>query len=290
MDPRPLPPALQGTAFTILGGTVAGVSKSRMLRSDLSRPTYGVRRDGPATTLSELAAATALALPGDVAFCFSTAAGLLDLPLPTDPHPPLHVMRPSSLIRIRRAGCVGHVGLERRELTTTSGLRLVGAADTWVDLADLPLDDLVVLGDAIAGRHGGTGPLAQAVARRGRVPQRVRGALALTRVGSASPMESRTRLVFHRAGLPEPELNAPLTDDGDEWIATGDFVWRRQRVVAEYQGASHFADFESGDRDIARRLLVQDHGWRYVELTKRDVFERGRRETLVARLGRLLRE
>ncbi|MDQ2757668.1 MAG: hypothetical protein M3Y71_14090 [Actinomycetota bacterium] len=288
MDPRPLPPVLRGEAFTILGGTVGGVSKSRMLRDDLARPTYGVRRDGPPSTLTELATATALALPPDVAFSHATAAGLLNLPLPSEVGAPLHVMRTSGRNRIRRAGCVGHLGLERRELLIQSGLTLVSPADTWADLADLPLDDLVVLGDAIASRGASTDPLVKAVARRGRVPHRSRSALSLVRVGSASPMESRSRLVFIRAGLPEPELNAAVTDDGDEWIATGDFVWRRRRVMAEYQGEYHFADFDQGDRDITRRLLAQDHDWRYVEITKRDIFETVRRRAMIQRLRRLL--
>lgn len=288
MDPRPLPPLLRGEAFTILGGTVAGVSKARMLRGDLSRPTYGVRRDGPPSDLTELVTATALALPPDVAFSHTTAAGLLALPLPSDAGAPLHVMRTSGRTRIRRAGCVGHLGLERRELAIHSGLTVVSPADTWVDLADLPLDDLVVLGDAIASRDRSTDSLVKAIARRDRCPQRSRAALALIRVGSASPMESRSRLVFIRAGLPEPELNAPVTDDHDEWIATGDFVWRRRRVMAEYQGAYHFGDFEQGDRDITRRLLAQDHDWRYVEITKRDIFETARRRAMIQRLKRLL--
>jgi len=290
MNPRPLPPALRGQAFTILGGTVAGVSKSRMLRSDLARPTYGVRRDGPPTTFTDLAAAVALALPPDVAFCYSTAAGLLDLPLPSDAGPPLHVMRTSEHTRIRRTGCVGHVGLERRELTFHSGLTLVSPADTFVDLADLPLDDLVILADAIATRDSSTESLVKAVARRDRVPARARAALALARVGSASPMESHSRLVFQRAGLPDPELNATLTDESGGWIATGDFVWRRQRVVVEYQGAHHFGDFDSGDRDITRRLLAEDNHWRYVEITKRDVFDEKRRHTMITRLRRWLVE
>ena len=290
MDLRPLPPSLQGRAFTILGGTNEGVSKSRMLRGDLSRPTHGVRSHGEPSTLLELAAATALALPPDVAFSHATSAGLRHLPLPQEAWKPLHVIRTSDHQRIRRKGCRGHLGLERRQLSLVEGLRAVSVHDTWVDLADLDLDDLVVLGDAIAARDGSVEGLTAALDRLERVPHRLRSAAGLVRVGSESPMETRSRLVFVRGGLPEPELNASIFDLDGEWIARADFLWRQARVIGEYQGAFHFGDFERGDADIGRRLLLQDQGYRFVEITKRDVFEAARRHTLVRRLARMLAE
>ena len=69
-------------------------------------------------------------------------------------------------------------------------------------------------------------------------------------------METRARLMFVDAGFPEPEVNAPLTDAAGEWIAEGDLVWHRQRLVGEYQGEQH-ADRRRRSADAFRRGLVE---------------------------------
>ena len=71
-------------------------------------------------------------------------------------------------------------------------------------------------------------------------------------------------------------------------MCRGDFVWRDKKVIAEYQGSHHFGSFERGDDDIARRLLVEDDDWKYVELTKLDVFNPARRMGMLRRLARYL--
>jgi hypothetical protein len=167
------------------------------------------------------------------------------------------------------------------------GLLLTSLEDTWCDLGEvLELDDLVVVGDAVARRLADATPLGNALLRRVRPRGAValRAALGLIRVGSDSPMESRCRLVFHRAGLPEPELNAVITHPGGGFLCRSDFVWRERRVLAEYQGRDHFESFRRGDDDISRRLLLEDDGWKYVEMTKRDYYHPARRAALVGRL------
>ena len=160
--------------------------------------------------------AFALALPDDVAFSHVTAARLLELPTPHPWHPTeqLHVMRRSDRPPIERRGTVPHRGLERRSTVLVDGLLLTDPVDTWCDLASLlPLDDLVAAGDALLAERHGLRPkdLARAVAdRRGRGVRPLRQALALVRVGSASPWESKARVAFSLWGLPEPELNVDL--------------------------------------------------------------------------------
>lgn len=243
--------------------------------ADLARPTYAVRTVTPPVTLTDLARATSVGLP---------------LPRELE-RGPLHVMRATHRPRIRRAGCEPHKGLESRDVVRVQGLSVTAPAETWCDLAEtLALDDLIVLGDAVARRAGDVRPLAEAVARRSR-PRgagRMRHALGLVRSGSDSAMETRSRLIFVRAGLPEPELNAAIRDENGEWLATSDFVWRAHRVIGEYQGEVHFGDFERGDSDICRRLLIEDHDWKYLEITRHDVFRAGRRHLMLARLVHLL--
>jgi hypothetical protein len=55
-------------------------------------------------------------------------------------------------------------------------------------------------------------------------------------------METTARLLFRRGGVPEPELNAVVSDAAGEWLAFGDFLWRARRVVAEFDGDFHRTD------------------------------------------------
>lgn len=68
-------------------------------------------------------------------------------------------------------------------------------------------------------------------------------------------METRARLTFVDSGFPEPEVSSPLTDPTGEWLAEGDLVWRRQRVVGEYQG-EHHAGRRQRSEDALRRATL----------------------------------
>lgn len=208
---------------------------------------------------------------------------------------------------VRRDGCIGHRGLERRRVVQhPSGVAVTSLADTWVDLGEvldrgLGLDDLVVAGDVVArlldkalGEGNGV-PLMRAtldarVRPRGKIM--LGQALALVSPRAKSPMETRARLMFHRGGLPIPELNVAVEfEDGDGngagWMLEGDFVWRGQRVVGEYQG-KHHGDIGQRAVDVARRHLAEDEGWTFVEIFARDVYTRPKRIAMLRRLGRAL--
>ncbi|WP_406829957.1 hypothetical protein ABEG17_13255 [Pedococcus sp. KACC 23699] len=207
-------------------------------------------------------------------------------------HRPLHVMRPSSRNPIERPETRPHLGLESRQVVILRGLRVVSIVDTWVDLAALlGVEDLVVVGDRIARLAGSLEPLHHALARRAtsRGPRGIRAlkeAIAWVRLGADSPMETRSRLLFCRHGLPEPEINVPvMTANGAGFLCRGDFVWRDKKVIGEYQGGHHFGSFARGDKDISRRLLLQDDGWKYVELTRSDHTNPARRWALLQRLA-----
>ena len=252
----PLPPSLMGRPFPVRQAIAEGVPLRRTLHASLDRPHHGARAPWPPRTLGQATTALAVALPTPWAWSHDTAAEMLGLPIPTpwEPGRPLHVTRPSTTTRVRRPGVRGHIGLESRATITVAGMPVVHPVPTWCDLAGvLPLIDAVILGDAIAGRGASTTdqllgdtPLArltqEARTRAGmRGARRLRAAIALVRDGSRSPMETRARLCFIGAGLPEPELNGEIHEDG-QWIATADFVWRAQRLIVEYQGDHHRTD------------------------------------------------
>ncbi|HEY7720139.1 MAG TPA: hypothetical protein VH915_15345 [Pedococcus sp.] len=289
----PLPAELTSRAFTTSEALGLEVGAKRLRSVDLCRPLHGVRSATPPAEVAALATAARLVLPSDTAFSHCTAAALhgLSLPRVREHVEPLHVMRATRRNPVDRPTVLPHRGLETRTTVTVRGLPLVGLADTWCDLGELlGHDDLVVLGDQVANRLGSVEPLRESLAARVRPRGAVRLRLALRwiRVGSGSPMETRTRLLFGRAGLPEPELNVEIGHSDGGFLCRADFAWREKRVIGEYQGSAHFADFSRGDDDISRRLLAEDSAWKYIEVTKTDYFNPARRHAMLTRFARYL--
>lgn len=296
-----MPPELGRRAFTVSEGHALGLGEGRLRHRDLSRPTHGVRQAGADPQRAELtllAEAVSLVLPAGSAFSHMTAARILGLPVPQRwaPAEPIDVMNVSSAPMIRRTGCKGHRGLESRRVVRRGGLQVVSPEDTWCDLAStgsLDLDDVIVLGDAVVHHRRGI-PLSQLAEAVGRRPgwrgrRLMDEALAQLRPRNNSPMETRARLFFLRGGLPEPELNVVINDrDSGQWLSESDFVWREQRVVAEFDGDHHRTDRRQWQNDVARRENLQDEGWDFVQLTYASVMVHPRNQATLRRLRRLL--
>ena len=292
-----LPEPMRIQPFTVAELRDAGLPPSRLRHRSLHIPTRAVRSVHPVDTLLQRAAAFAKVLPADVAFSHATAAVLLGLPMPDrfEKSVVLDVMRDSSRTPIRRKLCVGHRGLESRTVTAVSGLRVVAPGDTWADLGDLvrrglTVDDLVVAGDAVVAMLRPTdATLAEVLVAR----SRLRGVLALeealrlVRPGVRSPMESRARLMFHRAGFPPPEVNAVIRDSHGGWLLEGDLVWRGQRVIGEYQGADH-GSIRRRSADSSRTTRAEGEGYRVLEVYAEDVFRGARRRACLLRFAREL--
>lgn len=300
-----------------------GLTDAQWRARGLRRVTRSVRATVELATLADRCRAFALALPDDVVFSHLTAARLWDLPLPrwAEECSDLDVLRETARPAIERRGCRGHRGLEARGTAQVRGLPVTSLADTWVDLAEVRrprtfgVDDLVVLAD-VALMHWATVVAVapgeeewQAVSRweetrigvqsrpdhrdrlraaldartRPRGAVRLRQALADARVGSRSPMETRSRLLVVRAGLPEPELNVAISGHGG-WLLEGDLVWRRERVIAEYQG-EHHGGRRRRSMDEARRALAEDEAWTVVEIYAEDHHHPPRRRALLRRLA-----
>ncbi|QKE83861.1 hypothetical protein [Arthrobacter sp. NEB 688] len=260
----------------------------------------------PADLVAQMRAC-APGLADGVAFSHVTAARWWRLPLPSDLEQldGLDVMTRSGSGQPLRRGLRGHRGVESRAVVRDGSVVLVEVADTWCDLGDLGrrrlgVEDLVVAGDAAVTRIDeaagvtraesvGRQVLAETLRRRVRPRGAValRQALLLVRPGVRSAQESRTRVVFHEAGLPEPEVNAVIADRAGCWLAEGDLVWRQQRVVAEYQGEVH-ADRRRRSADASRRGLLVDEGWSVHEVWAEDLASWGRRAALVLRVRRSL--
>lgn len=260
----------------------------------LITPTRGLRTPGLSPGVQAHAAAYALVLPDPWAFSHSTAARLHGLPLPRrwSPAEPLDVMRPHGS-SVRRSGVRTRHGLENRRPVLRQGLPLTDVPTTWADLAaELSLDDLVVLGDAaLASRHARvTHRDLRAAHERlagGRGSRRRGQALDLVRRGSASPGETRARLLFLRAGLPEPELNVEV-GDAHRRVARVDFLWAAQKVVVEYEGDQHRTDRSQWQWDVHRTRELEALGFRVIRMTAADLHDPIRRDPLLRLLRSLL--
>ena len=266
----------------------------------LVRPTRGVRSLRMPRTLAERARGVLPVLPPDAAFSHVTAAALLGLPLSyaMEEDGRLHVSSRLDTRRMRRPGVVAHRCLHPRSRDTAEGLPVVGLADTWMDLGELVgrgkpvgLDDLIVVGDAIATRLESVGPLREALMRRVRPRGKVTllEALQEIRVGSASPRETLARLMLVRCGLPEPLLNHPVCDEAGNLLGYADLLWKEQRVAGEYQGEQFHAGEEERARDERRRRGFERHaGLQVEEIWKADMASRSEREACVLRFARAL--
>ncbi|WP_460475589.1 hypothetical protein [Brachybacterium huguangmaarense] len=99
----------------------------------------------------------------------------------------------------------------------------------------------------------------------------LREALALVRVGSDSPAESRLRLALAPAGLPEPLANVPAAESGTA-LGVPDLHWPEWRVCLEHEGPHHLRPAQLA-RDIARAERRHRHGWIEVRTTSADLRE-----------------
>ncbi len=311
MRPRPLPDSLATGPFSTARARELGLAKARLTRRDLVHPTRGAHSLVAPVSLADRARAWAQGLPPRRAYSHVTAGRLLELPMPRALQAladagDLHVMSETPDGQINRPGVTGHRGLELRQTEDVSGVQVVALADTWCDLATLGprligVEDLVVIGDHVARvlderagavvRPGsvtspGVRALHEALGRRVRPRGKVmvRQALELVRPRAGSPMESRARLMFVRAGFPEPLLNAAILDEGGERLAEGDLVWPDRRLIGEYQGAVH-GDIKRRSADSARAHLLAEHRWTVEELFAEDVYQRPRRISALRRFA-----
>lgn len=250
-----------------------------MRAGDLARPYPGVRlHESAVLSLDTTAMAFHQRMLPDQFFSHVTAARLHGLPLPSRfdrDAATLHVSAIAPAQCPRLEGVLGHrlkagsVRVVHRE-----GLPLAAPVDTWCQLAALlGLDELIMVGDALVRRHQpfATMPeLRSAVARYAghRGARRLREALEWVRPRVDSPKETELRLLLLRQGLPEPEVNGVIVDEFGIKIATGDLVFRRYRVLAEYDGGHHRTDEEQYHWDVDRLDAIMAAGWRVVRINK----------------------
>ncbi|WIB78103.1 DUF559 domain-containing protein [Curtobacterium sp. MCPF17_002] len=298
MHPRPLPPSLRNRAFDVRAADRAGVSRQRLRRSDLVRPTRSIRwaRERPPDAVRRIRALRPILLPGQFVSHVS-AAVLWGLPVPVAEDAPVHVTSLMPAAQPRRVGVVGHrLTPDRAAVADRWGLPASTPAALWVDCgAVLTVDELVVLGDAIVTEprcRTTIDDLRRALARAGARAgvRRLRAAVEQVRVGAGSPQETRARLAIVRRGLPEPELQVEIRDAAGCFVGRVDLAYRRERIVIEYEGDQHRTDAEQWGRDLRRYREFERLGWAVVRWSRSDLARHvdgavGHLRSLLARRG-----
>lgn len=183
----------------------------------------------------------------------------------------------------RRPGVAGHriaQAVDGAEII--GGLRVASPIEAWIQSAPLlTLDELIIVGDALAGRwsrfeRARRQPLELleravrgATGRPG--VSSLREAFDLVRPRVESPRETRLRLLVVRSGLPEFEINVPVRDERGRFVGRPDGQYARHRVAVEYQGDVHRVDRAGWRADIRRRERFEGGGWRVSWATDDDL-------------------
>jgi len=122
------------------------------------------------------------------------------------------------------------------------------------DLASrLPLIEAVVVADEALHRR---------LLRLDQLPESV---AELAEPATESPMESRLRMILVLAGLPRPRVQVSL---GDPFIARADLFYPDQKLVIEYDGATH-RDSLAADNRRQNRLI--NAGFKILRFTASDL-------------------
>ena len=278
---------LHGAAIRTSDHADFDTSRARLRSKDVQHPFTAVSSLGLdlESILDVCRAYEPLLRPGE-AFSHSTAALLFGAPLPHAAADirPLHVLSPD-VTRARTVDTIGHRSASAFPIALRYGLPVVTAPDMWIQVAGmLRREDLAAVGDyLVTGRrfgHASEGPLCDlgdlvaAVHRNtGRRGLRAaRWAVDLIRVGAASRPESLLRLLIVAAGLPEPEIGPAVAVARGTIVLHPDLAYPDLRIAIEYEGSGH-RNADRWERDIERRELFEDAGWRVIRVTKQGLFD-----------------
>lgn len=279
-----LPAALISAPFRVDQALTHGVTRRRLRAGDLLSPFRGVRTVSEVNSLeARCRALQPILVPGKQYFSHSTAARIWGIPLPSELERDdrLHVSNRERRATPRR-GVISH------EVVTPKGVRIVGGlpvstpTDAWCELAAtqlpsgrlLTLDELIVAGDWLVSWPqpiATVGEIERALERfrAARGIRMLRQAWREMRAGSASPRETRLRLLVCRApqGFPTPELNQRISLPGGR-ITHGDLMFVEYRVLLEYDGGQHRTDETQFLRDVDRMNALALAGWHVVRVHK----------------------
>jgi hypothetical protein len=282
----PLPVEFSRRPFAVGDARAAGIGEGRLRGKDLERPFHGVRSAGGSRdTLLALCRAYEPRLTPSQFFSHWTAAQLWLAPLPYDfdPTENLHVATRAPRRAPRSRFITGHqVTDPLATVRLRFGLPTADPATTWLQLArTLNEANLVAVADHLVlspvfAEAPEVRPYLTLEELRSRVTaysgpgsRRAAAAVERVRLGVESRPETLVRLMIVDAGMPEPEINPEVWSDEGEWLGRGDMVFRRWKVLVEYDGDQHRTNTAQYEKDMARRERFRRAGWDGVYIRKR---------------------
>lgn len=269
---RPRPDSIRARAFTVAEAKALGLTR-RMLQSKrfvmIHRGIY-VAADLE-LTLDVLVRADLLALPPDTCVSHTTALHWLGVNIgPTQPRH--YSTNTSSQTRLNNVVLHRRIGTLHPRIL--DGVRVLGPDRTLVDCGTLlNRVDLVRAGDWLV-RHGLTSPTVvrdYSSSRHLDGVVRTRASALHVRPRVDSVRETDLRLTLVACHLPEPETNVEIRDDAGRFLARSDLVYRRWKIVIEYDGWYHERSAAQRSKDIHRRERLEKVGWRVIVIVSTDM-------------------
>lgn len=233
-------------------------------------------------------------------FGMTTSLTLQSIPVPSHCALDLDVLHTVSSVkdkrlRTRRPSMQAHTWKPLVQADNVRINRHVYALDlihTWAQLAPhVPLESLVSLGDSILHAQSITSSRSfpgsdgdhDSVRRRFittitslprfRAKPQCLLALTLIRANVASPMESKSRMVLLKHGIPSPSTGYTVPDARFVSGATMtlDMAWPEYQMAVEYDGDHHRTDKAQWRRDQEKREWLRNRGWTVIIATGADV-------------------
>jgi hypothetical protein len=269
--------SLQGGVVTWGQCLNAGLTESQV-RTLVRRGSWvdvgdGVLALGPATDLTS-AAGRLFAVQRRAVISHESAGVLHGVPYVDPPA--------AGTLTVERAarGQAGvYVGaLPSAHVTHHEGLPITTPARTLVDLMRTAdgRGAAQALADGVRHHHLDVGDVESVLAACPRWPgiRQAREAWTHADARPESPLESRHRVVFRDAGLPEPEMQVGIEDRRGVLVARVDFLFREQRTVVESDGRVKYVEDELW-REKKREDRLRDLGFEVVRATWADLADGG---------------
>jgi len=212
-------------------------------------------------------------LPAEAVFAGATGLWLFGLDL--QPVDPVEVeVPPSSGLRSRAGLSVRRCVIPPNEVVSIGGMHATALprALAGLCLTRPPVDALIAVDMAV--RSGLTDAAAlgrYAAATKGRAGTGRLRLLAQLAAAAESPMETRLRWLLLEAGLPRPDVQVNLRDDGGHFVGRADLYYPAARLVIEYDGGNHRERLVEDDR---RQNLLVSGGFQVLRFTAADLLGR----------------